>query len=108
MRIKHVLVGAIFCLSVVTLLQSQSAPTATDEIKFASQPYIPQDTNAIRVKATMVDVNVVVRDSHGQAISGLTKEDFAIFDQGKKQKISMFSPELANPPAAQVRAPTTT
>jgi VWFA-related protein len=108
MRIKHVLVAAIFCLFAVTLLQSQSASAPNGEIKFASQPYVPQDTNAIRVKATMVDVNVVVRDSHGQAISGLTRDDFEIYDQGKKQKITLFTPELAHPPVVEVAAPKTT
>lgn len=106
MRLKHILIATIFCLAVVPILQSQTA--AEDEIKFASQPYAPQDPNAIRVKATMVDVNVVVRDSHGQAISGLTRDDFEIYDQGKKQKVTMFTPELAHPPVVQVQAALTT
>ena len=107
MRIKHVVIAAIFCLSAVSFLQSQT--TAPDEeIKFGTQPYFPQDSNAIRVKATMVDVNVIVRDAQGKAIGGLTKEDFAIFDQGKQQKISLFTPELANPPVVRVQAPSTT
>ena len=109
MRIKHVLIAAIFCVAAVSLVQSQTAAPAPDqEIKFATQPYIPQDSNAIRVKATMVDINLVVRDAHGKAISGLTKDDFAIFDQGKPQKISMFTPELANPSVVTVQAPQTT
>ena len=107
MRIKHVIIAAALCLSAVSLLQSQTA-APDDEIKFGTQPYFPQDSNAIRVKATMVDVNVVVRDAHGKAISGLTKEDFAVFDQGKQQKISLFTPELANPPVVQMQAPATT
>lgn len=107
MRVKHVLIAAFLCIFAVSLLQSQTA-APDDEIRFAAQPYIPQDPNAIRVKATMVDVNVVVRDSHGQAISGLTKDDFVILDQGKRQNITSFTPELANPPVVQVQAPLTT
>ena len=56
----------------------------------------------------MVDVTVVVRDSHGQPIAGLTKDDFQIFDEGKQQKISLFTPELAHPPVVKVAAPATT
>jgi VWFA-related protein len=108
MRPKHVLIALLFCLAAASLLQSQSAPAPNDEIKFATQPYIPQDTNAIRVKATMVDINVVVRDSHGQAISGLTRDDFEVYDQGKKQKITLFTPELAHPPVVYAPAPKTT
>jgi len=109
MRAKRILIAAILCVFAVSLLQSQTgAPAPDEEIGFATQPYTPQDQNAIRVRATMVDINVVVRDSHGNAVSGLTKEDFAIFDQGKQQKISMFTPELANPPVVQVQPPATT
>jgi VWFA-related protein len=49
----------------------------------------------------MVDVNVVVRDSHGKPISGLKKEDFEVYDQGKQQKISSFSAEVAHPNVVQ-------
>ena len=103
---KRVLIAALFCLAAVSLLQSQTA--TEDEIKIASQPYIPQESNAIRVKATMVDITVVVRDAKGQPISGLTRDDFEIYDQGKKQKISLFTPELAHPPVVTVQAPQTT
>jgi VWFA-related protein len=105
MRVKHILIAAILCLAAASLLQSQTA--SDDEIKIASQPYIPQESNAIRVKATMVDVTVVVRDSHGQPISGLTKDDFEIYDQGKKQKISLFTPELAHRLAVEATQTTT-
>jgi VWFA-related protein len=106
MRIGHVLIAAFFCVAAVSLLQSQTAPE--EEIKFASQPYVPQDPNAIRVNATLVDLNVVVRDSHGKAIGGLTSSDFQVFDQGKEQKITLFRPEVAHPPVVQMQAPLTT
>ena len=107
MRLKPILLAALVALAAVPLLQSQTT-APEQEIKIAAQPYIPQESNAIRVKATMVDVTVVVRDAKGQPISGLTKEDFQIFDQGKQQKISLFTAELAHPPIIQVQAPATT
>jgi VWFA-related protein len=99
MRVKKALTLALFCLVAAPLLEGQIA--TDDEIKFASQPYIPQETNAIRLKSTMVPVGVVVRDSHGNVVSGLKKEDFEIYDEGKKQNISLFTVELAHPPAVQ-------
>jgi VWFA-related protein len=108
LRLKPILLAALISVAAVSLLHSQSAPQSEPEIKIAAQPYIPQESNAIRIKATMVDVTVVVRDAKGQPISGLTKDDFQIFDQGKQQKISLFTAELAHPPVIKVQAPPTT
>ncbi len=56
---------------------------------FAAALLLAQDTT-IRVTTRLVQVNVVVRDSHGP-ISGLTKKDFKVFDKGKEQQIALFS-----------------
>jgi VWFA-related protein len=98
-RIKHIQLLVFVCLLAVPLLRGQSAEE--DEFKIASQAYIPQDPHAIRVQSTMVEVNVVVRDARGKPISGLKKEDFEVYDQGKQQKISSFSAEVANSPVVQ-------
>lgn len=50
----------------------------------------------------MVDVPVVVRDSNGAVVSGLSKEDFEVYDQGKIQDITFFSVELAGPASSKV------
>jgi VWFA-related protein len=99
-RFKHFLLLVCVCLAAVPVLLGQNQSAAPEEeFKVASQPYIPQDPHAIRVQATMVDVTVVVRDSHGKPISGLKKEDFEVYDQGKQQKISSFNAEVAHPAA---------
>src|SRR5580704_10820980 len=95
MRVKQVVIIILVCTVAVPLLRGQSA--ASDEIKFASQPYTAAENGAIRVQSTIVDVNVVVRDEKGQLVKGLKKEDFEIYDQGKKQIISLFNVELAHP-----------
>jgi VWFA-related protein len=104
MRIPKTLTLLFFCLFAVPLLQGQTA--TEDEIKFASQQYIPQDPHAIRVQSTLVDMTVVVRDANGRPVGGLKKEDFQLFDNGKQQPISYFAIEYAHPPA--VPAPQTT
>lgn len=50
---------------------------------------------AIKVEVNLVLVPVVVKDSSGNAVSGLKKEDFQLFDNGKPQTISTFSVETA-------------
>jgi VWFA-related protein len=98
-RFKHFLLLAIICLIAVPLLKGQSTPPAEEEeFNVVSQEYVPQDPHAIRVQNTTVEVNVVVRDAKGNPISGLKREDFEVYDQGKQQKISLFSAELAHTP----------
>ncbi len=99
MRVKKIALLVMVCLTAVSLLKGQSAPPAEEEeFKVISQAYVPQDPHAIRVQSTMVEVNVVVRDAKGKTISGLKRDDFEIYDQGKQQNISFFNEELANPP----------
>ena len=42
-------------------------------------------------KVNLVLVPVVVRDSQGRPIANLTKDDFQLFDKGKRQPIASFS-----------------
>jgi len=99
-RVKHILLLLLVCLFAVSLLQGQSAPPdSEEEFKVGSQAYVPQDTHAIRVQSTMVEVNVVVRDAQGKTISGLKREDFEVYDQGKQRKITSFSADVAHPAA---------
>jgi VWFA-related protein len=48
----------------------------------------------IRVNTRLVEVGVVVRDKNGP-VTGLTKDDFAVFDNGKPQRVEVFSVSTA-------------
>jgi len=69
-------------------------------------PEIAQKDSAptFQSKVNLVLVPVVVRDARGNAIAGLTKEDFQLLDKGKPQTISSFSVvkrgAAAQPPSA--------
>ncbi len=82
-------VAAIACASV--LLQF-GAPSFAQQ----SQPQPPADAQTqpprseIRVTSELVLANVVVRDKKGNLIRDLRKEDFTLFEDGKKQQISTF------------------
>src|SRR6185369_2949083 len=60
---------------------------------FAQQPQTPSGQPAVTFKAEVnyVDVDTVVTDQQGNFISGLNRDDFEIFEDGKLQKIEMFS-----------------
>jgi VWFA-related protein len=99
-RIKQFLLLVLVCVLAVPMLQGQAAQS--DEIKIASQSYVPEETGAIKVQSTIVDLTVTVRDANGKLVTGLKQSDFEIWDQGKKQTVSGFNMELAHPPAIKV------
>ena len=53
-------------------------------------------TAQIRVTTRLVEVNVIVRDRNG-AVRGLTKDDFELYDRGKRREIAFFSENAPSP-----------
>jgi VWFA-related protein len=71
----------------------------------------PTADNTIRITTRIVYVDVVVHDSSGHLVRGLTQNDFKVFEDGKPQQIDYFlahnydigAPRLpATPPAKNV------
>lgn len=59
------------------------------EVTIRSWPY-RQTAPALRVRTNEVQVGVVVGDSKGHVVDGLTQRDFTIYDSGKPQSLSSF------------------
>jgi VWFA-related protein len=84
----------IAALACASLLMQFGAPSFAQQ----AQPQPPADSQAqakppassIRVTSELVLANVVVRDKKGNLIRDLKKEDFTLFEDGKKQQISTF------------------
>lgn len=62
---------------------------------FAQAPPVP----VIRTTAQTVLIDVAVGDRNGQAVAGLKKEDFTIFEDGKPQAITFFEAHTGAPVA---------
>ena len=73
---------------IAALLLSVLVPSA---LAAQNPPQIPP----IRVTIHLVQVGVIVRDNNGP-VRDLAKEDFAVFDRGKPQAISVFTAESAS------------
>jgi VWFA-related protein len=56
---------------------------------FAGIATAPQDAPVIQVNTRLVPVDVVVRNGKGP-VTDLNKDDFTLFDNGKRQKIALF------------------
>ena len=106
---------AIFLCVTLKPVGQQASPTpsgASQEsagemaVKDQSTPPNIEDAAKLRINVRLVLARVVVRDAHGQTIGGLRKEDFEIFDNGKKQVISNFDAEspLTVAPASETNA----
>jgi len=64
----------------------------------------PQQPSTLKIESSLVPVRVVVRDSKGHTVAGLSKNDFQILDESKPQPISQFfafsrSPAQSESPA---------
>jgi VWFA-related protein len=71
----------IFCYSLAAFLPS-CLP--------AQQPQDANSSPLVKAYVNEVIVPVVARNSHGQAVGDLTKDDFEVFDDGKPQTIAGF------------------
>jgi VWFA-related protein len=56
----------------------------------AAQTQAPPSVT-FQVEVNYVDVDAIVTDEKGNFVSGLTRDDFEVFEDGKPQKIEMFS-----------------
>jgi len=76
-----------------TTTPQTSAPSAESEISTY------ETDTALKVRVNLVLVRVVVRNSAGNPIGGLGKEDFKLLDNGRPQNISTFAIETPESPA---------
>jgi VWFA-related protein len=66
--------------------QAQPQPPPSADAQAQEKP----PGSSIRVTSELVLANVVVRDKKGNLVRDLKKEDFTLFEDGKKQQISTF------------------
>lgn len=81
----HGLAAGVGALA-LTLL---SAPTSF--LSAAQQaPQAPQGQATFRAATNLVEVDVVVHDSEGRFVAGLTAEDLDVFEDGELQRVQQF------------------
>ena len=75
--------SAAVCLSCLFLVTAQTPPALNQPV--------------LRVTTRLVQINVIAQDKKGKPVTDLTLDDFSIKDEGKDQKISLFSLETSGP-----------
>jgi VWFA-related protein len=53
------------------------------------------DEDVVKVGSHLVNVDVSVKDKHGNYVNDLKAEDFAVYENGVRQKVEFFNPPLA-------------
>jgi VWFA-related protein len=88
--------AACACIAAAQLAQQ-------DEVRVSAHVYTPPQLR-LTAQAQLVQLEVVVRDSHGQPVTGLKQGDFEVLDEGKPRAIAGFSVETRGlaPPAPEV------
>lgn len=66
------------------------AAAQSDEVHLSAHVYAPPPLR-LTVESQLVQLEVVVRDPRGHAVSGLKQSDFEILDEGKPREIAGFS-----------------
>ncbi len=87
---RHVLPFIFFLLVFATAAAQQPPP---QQPPASEQPAQPTPQSKIAVEVNTVSVLAAVRDKHGKAISTLTKDDFALTEDGHPQPIDYFARE---------------
>src|SRR5690348_160830 len=106
------LASLLFCTrdSLIAQQTGQASTTGSSSRGQSGEMSVKEETSTsstdsegakFRVNVKLVLARVVVRDSTGHAVGNLKKEDFELFDNGKKQVISNFDAEHV-PAAATV------
>lgn len=92
---KRVIVVTAMVIIAAQLVAAQTAQQSAAPTPNTKAQQDEDDT--ITIDAALVNTHVSVRDSRGRSVSGLTKDDFIVLDEGKQQPIIYFSQESNQP-----------
>jgi VWFA-related protein len=79
------IVFAVSALMLAVKARGQSPPPAPPKSQ------APPSSATLRVTTRAVQISVIAQDSDGRPVSGLTRDDFLVFDNGAPQKIVSFT-----------------
>ena len=88
-RRRPALLGTVAALACATLAGSIHARIAAQTPQPPPSGTPPPVT--FKTETSYVDVDAVVTDRQGNVVRGLTKDDFELLEDGKPQRIDMFT-----------------
>lgn len=102
MRVKIALLSLVLASAFApTLSQTKPAegrgPATPDQRKPG-----PEKDDVVRISVTLVQVDAVVTDKQGKLVTDLDKDEFEIYEDGKRQVITNYSFVSTRPPSTAV------
>src|SRR5260221_5599985 len=91
--LKHSWTGGCLSLLVTAAVLLAAIPSQSQDKK---QTKSSDGDDIIKVTSNLVNLDVIVKDKKGKAITDLKPEDFTVFENGVPQKIEFFDSTLAN------------
>jgi Ca-activated chloride channel homolog len=85
-RLHSPRLGSLALLLFALVAVSQLAPAQTP------QPTPPADEEVINVRTDLILVRLYVTDARGRRVSGLARDDFRVFDNGRPVALDYFAP----------------
>jgi Ca-activated chloride channel family protein len=93
MKSAILITATLIVASHLVFAQAIQQPRSSKQNSSSSE----SDEDTITIDAALVNTHVSVRDKSGHSVSGLTKDDFTVLDEGKEQPIVLFSEESNQP-----------
>jgi Ca-activated chloride channel family protein len=79
------LFGSCYVLAALVLIGSSAGHAQS-----SPPPPVPTGQSTISVRTELVVLPVRVTDAHGNFVSGLSQQDFQVYEDGRLQKVSIF------------------
>ena len=93
--LRGTLMGLLLTLLMVSLLGLSSVPAQSQEKKETKKS--AEEDDVVKVTSNLVNLDVIVKDKKGKAITDLKPDDFTITENGVRQNIEFFDSALAAP-----------
>jgi VWFA-related protein len=94
---KHFTTRTLFLALILGLTPANFLSGHSQEQKSKEQK--PQTEPMLRIETDLVQIDVVVADKAGKLVRDLRREDFELYEDGKKQQITHFAIGTATQPA---------
>jgi VWFA-related protein len=102
--LKYFAILALFGALSLYLVAAQSSAQSQEQAGKDQKSGQEKGQTVLRVETELVQIDVVVADKKGNLVRDLRREDFELFEDGKRQQVTHFAAGTSVKPATWLRA----